>query len=82
MPPKVTFTKESIIEAAFELATEKGLKSISARLVAQKLKSSTAPVYSYFKSMDELKEVVRNKAIRQLLEYQTQSYTIHNQAIT
>ena len=51
MPPKVTFTKEDVIQAAFEIVQKRGVKLFTARRIAKKLKSSTAPVYSHFKSM-------------------------------
>ncbi len=75
MPPKITFTKEYIIQAAFEIVQEKGIKTLTARKVAEKLESSTAPVYSYVKSMDELKGTVIRKAKELLLQYMTKPYT-------
>ena len=75
MPPKITFTKEDIIQAAFEIVQEKGIQILTARKVAERLKSSTAPVYSCFKSMDELKELVIRNAKNLLFQYMKKSYT-------
>ena len=75
MPPKITFTKEDVITASFKIAQKKGLKNLTARRIAKRLKSSTAPVYSNFSSMKELKREVMKKAQLLLLEYSTRSYT-------
>ena len=75
MPPKVTFIKEDVIQAAFSIVQEQGLKRLSARKVAQRLKSSTAPVYSHFNSMKELEKEVIGKARDLLLQYTRASYT-------
>jgi len=58
MSPKTKFDKKSIVDAALEIAKEKGLKKITARSVAKKLKSSVAPIYVNFDSVDELVESV------------------------
>ena len=58
MPPKTKFNKEAIIDAAFEIAREEGLSGITARSVAKRLKSSVAPIYVNFATIDELTEAV------------------------
>jgi AcrR family transcriptional regulator len=58
MPPKTQFTKEQIIEAAFEIARSEGLEAITIRKVAQKLGSSIAPIYVNFQHVDELVQAV------------------------
>ena len=40
MPPKAKVTKDIIIDAAFNVAREKGVENISARTVAKKLKKA------------------------------------------
>ena len=45
MAPKNKFTKEEIINAAFDIAKVDGLGAITVRRVAQKLNSSIAPIY-------------------------------------
>lgn len=63
MAPKTKFTKEQIIDAAFEIARIEGLDSITTRKVAEVLGSSVAPIYVNFKDIDELiKEVVKKVA--------------------
>ena len=58
MPPKVKFQQEEIVEAAVEVAREKGAQAVTAREVAAKLGVSTRPIFTYFDTMDELKEAV------------------------
>ena len=58
MPPKNKFTREEIIEAAFEVAREEGFSRITARSVASRLNSSVAPIYVNFKTIDELVQAV------------------------
>ncbi|MFC1614311.1 TetR/AcrR family transcriptional regulator [Gemmatimonadota bacterium] len=75
MPPKVVFTREEVIQAAFDIVRIEGLKKLSARKIARKLKSSTAPVYSQFSSMKELELEVLRKAEDLLLQYTRKSFT-------
>jgi AcrR family transcriptional regulator len=58
MPPKNKFTREEIIEAAFEIAREEGFSKITARSVADRLNSSVAPIYVNFKTIEELAQAV------------------------
>ena len=70
MGPKTKFTKEQIIEAAFEIAQTEGLDSITMRKIAKKMNSSVAPIYVNFKNVDELNEALIERIIsisRQLL---------------
>lgn len=60
MPPKVKISKKDIINTAVELVKKSGAQSINARSIASVLNCSTQPVFSNFKTMDELKfEVVK-----------------------
>ncbi len=71
MPPRNRFSREEIIEAAFQLAREKGLAEITARNVAQQLGSSVAPIYVNFSSIEELIEAVVQRVFaisREMLE--------------
>ncbi|MBQ3437840.1 MAG: TetR/AcrR family transcriptional regulator [Fusobacterium sp.] len=75
MPKKVVFSKEVIIERAFELFKEDGIDSITARNVAKALNCSPAPIYSSLGSMDNLKEELVNKAKVLLMDYITTERT-------
>jgi len=63
MGPKSTFTKEQIIDAAFEIAKTEGIDHITMRKVAQKMGSSVAPIYVNFKNNEELIEAVVERII-------------------
>ena len=70
MGPKTKFTREQIIDAAFEIARTEGIESITMRKIAEKMGSSVAPIYVNFKNVDELNEALIEKIIsisRQLL---------------
>lgn len=58
MAPKTKFTKEDIIDAAFEIARTEGLDGMTTRKVADQLGSSVAPIYVNFKQLDDLKKEV------------------------
>jgi AcrR family transcriptional regulator len=54
MPPTTKHSRETIIEAAFEIAREGGISAISTRAVAKRLGCSVAPIYQNFATVDEL----------------------------
>lgn len=63
MGPKNKFSKEQIIDAAFEIAEAEGIDNITMRKIAEKLGSSVAPIYVNFKNTDELIEAVIERII-------------------
>lgn len=75
MPPKVKFTREDVIKAAFAVVEDQGLKALTARSIASILGSSTAPVYQHFSKMDELALEVIRKTQKLLLDYTSRPYT-------
>lgn len=75
MPPKIKYTREEVIRAAVSVVEKNGLNSLTARSVAVKLNSSTAPVYHHFATMDELALAVIRETQRALLEYTSRPYT-------
>ncbi|HRX17040.1 MAG TPA: TetR family transcriptional regulator [Spirochaetota bacterium] len=62
MPPLRQYTKTIILNAAFEQLRKDGMESLSARSIAKQLGSSTQPVYSAYKTMDDLKQELLDKA--------------------
>lgn len=64
MPPKVKYTKEQLIDVAFDIANEEGFQNITIRKIADRLKCSIAPIYVNFKDVEELKNEVISKTIR------------------
>jgi len=74
MTQKTFFTKEAVVEAAFTLTRENGWSAVTARSIAKKLGSSTMPIYSSMKSMEEIEAEVRARAEALMLEFQGRSY--------
>jgi len=63
MAPKRRHTRETILKGSFNFVREKGYEKISARRIANYINASTAPIYSNFKSMEELEMVLEDKAV-------------------
>ena len=59
MPPKPKFSREQIIEKAFEIVRKDGLSALTARYLGERLGSSARPIFTVFDSMDDVvKEVI------------------------
>lgn len=69
MPPKPKYTKEEIVNAAYELTREKGIDAVVAREVGKRLNTSSSPIFTVWNSMDELKEEVRKLAKQKYQAY-------------
>lgn len=69
MPPKSKFTREEIIAAALSIATQKDISAVTARAVAEKLNSSSRPIFTVFKSMEEVTDEVKKAAKAVYNEY-------------
>lgn len=68
MPPKITTSKEMIIEAGYGIADEEGIGSVNCRAIAKRLGCSTQPVFSRFPNMEELKAEIFIHACNKLEE--------------
>lgn len=69
MPKRPIFTKKQIYRKAFELFKSKGIEALSARTLAKALNSSPAPIYSFYSSLDVLKNELIEDAKKLFLEY-------------
>lgn len=69
MPPKPKYSKDEIIEAAYALMEEQGIEAVVAREVGKRLRTTTGPIFTFFSSMDELKEAVYFKGIENVRRY-------------
>lgn len=69
MPPKPKFTKEEIAAAALAIIKEQGVEALTARDLGNRLGSSARPIFTVFKSMDEVKWAARELALREFEEY-------------
>lgn len=70
MPPKAKVSKEDIIKAAVQIVRENGSGGLNARRIVKKLNCSTQPIFSNFKSMEELKSEVLSYAAKVYKSYQ------------
>lgn len=52
--PKQRITKEMVVDAAFELARERGMEEVILKNLAENLGCSVQPIYSYCRNMDGL----------------------------
>lgn len=69
MPPQINFSKEIVLNEAFELVRQEGFQALTARRIAQRLNCSTQPIYSAFASMKELEDAVLEKAKNHIVYY-------------
>lgn len=71
------YSYEQIVNAAFELTRERGWQGVTTRAIAKKLGSSTMPIYSHVKSVEELEKELQTRASILLKEFQQRPYTEH-----
>lgn len=69
MPPKPKFTKEEIVQAAFDIVSRKGVEALTAKELGNALGSSARPIFTVFNSMREVQEEVRAAAMRRFEEF-------------
>ena len=69
MAPKNKFTKEQIVAAALNVVREGGISSLTAKTLAEKLGTSTRPIFTAFATMDNLKNEMRSAAENTYKEY-------------
>ena len=69
MPPKAKYSREEIIQKAFEMARENGIDSVVARELGKQLGTSSSPIFTAFKNMEELYGEVRRLALKEFESY-------------
>ncbi len=69
MPPKSRITSEMIITAAFEIIRKNGGDSLNVRSIAAKLCCSTQPVMYCFKTVEDIRKAVYQRADKFHSEY-------------
>jgi len=69
MPPKPKFTREEIVATALALVSEKGPEALTARELGARLGSSARPIFTVFRSMDEVQDAVRTAALKRFESY-------------
>lgn len=60
MPPKAKFAKEEIIETSINIVRKEGFSALTARALGAELGSSARPIFTVFKSMEEVRQEVIN----------------------
>lgn len=86
MPRKEVFTKEKILQGAYETVKKGGWKGCTSRSVGDQIKCSTQPIYNHFKSMEHLRQDlvdrIEAECKLQLSEEQLDSNKFMNVALT
>jgi AcrR family transcriptional regulator len=75
MSGKARVSLEAIIDSALAIIRESGWEAVSARSLAERLQSSTMPIYSSAGSMEDLKGLARGACLKILEGYQGRSYS-------
>lgn len=75
MPPKPKLTEKAIVDAAFAHVRRHGWEGLTARYLAEKLNTSTKPIYFHFPSMAAIEERVVERAMAMILDYMNVSRT-------
>ncbi len=63
MPPSVRFSRDAVLNAAYQLVRREGPHAFNARAVARELGGSTQPIFRLFSGMDELKQAMVERAL-------------------
>lgn len=69
MPPKAKYTREEIIEIAFQMARENGINAVVARELGKKMGTSSSPIFTAFKNMEELQLEIHDRAMQEFESY-------------
>lgn len=69
MPPKAKYTREEIVEKAFEMTRKSGIDAVVARELGKELGTSSSPIFTAFKNMEELHREVRKMAMKEFESY-------------
>ena len=67
--PKQRITKETVVNAAFEIARNSGMEQVLVKNIAEKIRCSVQPIYSYCKNMNGLRKDVIEQTKRFIQNY-------------
>lgn len=67
--PKQRITKETVVNAAFEIARSSGMEQVMVKNIADKIGCSVQPIYSYCKNMAGLRQDVIKQVTVFIQEY-------------
>lgn len=65
MPPKPKFTREEITAAALRVISRNGITALTAQTLGQELGSSARPIFTVFKTMEEVRQEAKTAAMHQ-----------------
>lgn len=68
MPPKAKFDREEISAAALQIVKEQGMSALTARELGKQLGTSSRPVFTAFRDMDEVKRAAGALALEELTQ--------------
>ena len=68
MPPPIRFSRDAVLDAAYQLIRREGPAALNARSVAKELGGSTQPIFRLFASMEELRTAVIHMALQEWLQ--------------
>lgn len=69
MPPKPKYTREEVIAAALEIVAANGAAALTAKELGHALNTSTTPIFTLFRSMQEVQEEVLCAAMARFESY-------------
>lgn len=69
MPPKARYTREEIVQKAFEITRKRGIDAVVARELGKELGTSSSPIFTAFKNMEEVQLEVRKLAMKEFESY-------------
>lgn len=69
MPPRAKYTREEITQIALGIVTESGAEALNARSLAEAMGTSTRPIFTAYKNMEELENSVRESAMEVFGQY-------------
>lgn len=69
MARKETINSQMILDTAFQMARQEGIKNITARRVAETANCSTQPIFRSFRNMGDLMEGVYERAVTFFQDY-------------
>lgn len=69
MPPKPKFSKQEIVEAAFQIVRKKGAEALTARELGERLSTSSRPIFTAFENMTELRSAVLERCREMYAEF-------------
>lgn len=75
MPPKAKFTKAEIIGAALNIVRTEGYEALTSRALGIYLGSSARPIFTVFKNMEEVQQVMIEAAKNLYKEYVNKGLT-------